>query len=197
MVGAGPEALAGTYTVRLTKNKEVITEPLVVRDDPKSATAPKEREAIFQARMEMFRMIEELAFRVDQLTDLQSQLRARAASADPALKASLLALASDLETQRARMVSTREANGAITGEERLREHLHQLYNFTGFQSGPPSPNQLARIAGLRQEATGIYQAVDQRVAASLPALNAALAQAHAQPLQTLTRAAWDQRTLQN
>ena len=197
MVGSGPEALAGTYTVRLTKNKDVITEPLVIRDDPQSATTPKEREAIFQARMEMFHMIEDLAFHVEQVTDLQAQLRTRAASADPALKASLTALATDLETQRGRMVSTREANGAITGEERLREHLHQLYNFTGFQSGPPSPNQLARIASLRQEATGIYQAVDHVVAQSLPALNAALAHAHGQPLQTLTRAAWDQRTLQN
>lgn len=197
MVGPGPEALAGTYTVRLTKNREVLTETLVIQDDPRSPYTRKDREAIFQARMDLFRQIEDLAFRVDQLMDLQTQLRDRASTADPALKASLLALSSDLEVQRARLVSTREAGGAITGEERLRENLAKLYNFTGMQSGPPSPNQLARIAALRQEAAGCYRELDARVARDLPALNGTLAQAKARPLQVLGREAWEQRTRQD
>jgi len=197
MAGPGPEALAGTYTVRLTRNKQVLTEPLVIQDDPSSPYSRKEREAIFKTRMDMFHMIEDLAFRVDQLVDLQSQLRDRASRSEAALGARLEALAKELETQRAKLVSTKEAGGAITGEERFRENLHKLYNFTGMQSGPPSPNQLARVAALRQEATDLYRGIDAQVARALPALNGTLTEAKAQPLQVLTREAWEQRTKQD
>jgi hypothetical protein len=196
-VGAGPEVLPGTYTVRLTKNKEVVTMPLVLEDDPASPWTRKDREARFRTGMTLFGMVEDLAFRAEQLLDLKKDLAARlGAATDARAKAALAAFAGKAEALRGDLVSTREAGGAITGEERLREKLAKLYNGVQFQPGPPSLGQLARIDALKGELAAAFAAVDKLGGADLTALNASLAAAGQAPVALLDRAAWDARTKQ-
>lgn len=194
-IGSGPEALEGTYTVRLTKNKEVLSAPLVVEADPQSPWTRKDREAKFGAGMAMFAMIEDLAFRAEQVLDLKAGLAARAGQAqESGLKARLQALATRTETARGILVSTKEAGGAITGEERLREKLAKLYNRVVFQPGPPSPEQLARAEVLKKELAAAFAEVDKLAGPDLAAVNAELGKAGLQPLALLDRAGWDART---
>jgi hypothetical protein len=196
-VGAGPEVLPGTYTVRLTKNKEVVTMPLVLEDDPASPWTRKDREARFRTGMTLFGMVEDLAFRAEQLLDLKKDLAARlGAATDARAKAALAAFAGKAEALRSDLVSTREAGGAITGEERLREKLAKVYNGVQFQPGPPSLGQLARIDALKGELAAAFAAVDKLGGADLTALNASLAAAGQAPVALVDRAAWDARTKQ-
>lgn len=194
-IGAGPEVLEGTFTVRLTKNKEVLTAPLLIEADPQSPWTRKDREAKFQAGMALFALVEDLAFRAQQALDLKAGLAARTAEAQEAgLKAKLLALAAKTETLRGTLVSTKEAGGAITGEERLREKLAKLYNRVAFQPGPPSPEQLARVEALRKELASAFADMDRLAGTELGGLNGDLAKAGLQPLALLDRNAWDART---
>src|SRR5207237_5567276 len=55
-----------------------------------------------------------------------------------------------LDAIRKKIVATKEG-GAITGEERLREHTDQLYGAIAAWDGPPSAYQLENIAALRSE----------------------------------------------
>jgi photosystem II stability/assembly factor-like uncharacterized protein len=193
-VGAGPEVLEGTYTVRLTKNKDVLTAPLALEADPQSPWTRKDREARFEAGMTLYRMVEDLAFRAQQVLDLKAALADRSAQAqDPALRSGLQDLAGRTEAMRGILVSTKEAGGAITGEERLREKLAKVYNRVVNQPGPPSPSQLERTKALQDELAAAYKDVDG-LGGALPALNQGLAKAGLAPLVLLDRAAWDART---
>jgi len=70
-------------------------------------------------------------------------------------------------------VATTEG-GAITGEERLREHTDQLYGAILAWEGKPGDYQLARIEALRKELDDVTKDFDNLLAKDLPALNDAL-----------------------
>jgi hypothetical protein len=70
-------------------------------------------------------------------------------------------------------VATTEG-GAITGEERLREHTDQLYGAILSYEGKPGDYQIARIEVLRRELGDVLKEFDGLLAKDLPALNETL-----------------------
>jgi hypothetical protein len=78
-----------------------------------------------------------------------------------------------LDKIRKEIVATTEG-GAITGEERLREHTDQLYGAVNSWEGPPSAYQLDNIAGLRSQLSDATTEFSQLTSKDLPALNAEL-----------------------
>lgn len=186
-----PEVLDGSYAVRLTKGREVLNTTVTLTADPSSPVTRADREAKWNASMDLFRLVEDLAFRAEQVLGLQAAARARLAQADPALQVKLQAFVAALEGERARLVSTKETGGALLQEERLREKLSGLYRGVLGQPGRPSPEQLGRLAALREEFASWTKALEAIAARELPALNAALGGA---PLALENREAWEQRT---
>src|SRR5437879_515337 len=101
---------------------------------------------------------------------------AKAASALPendALKKNINSFDDKVETVRKKIVATKEG-GAITGEERLREHTDQLYGALLSFEGKPGNYQIAYIAALRRELDDVTKDFDQLLAKDLPSLNASL-----------------------
>jgi hypothetical protein len=88
------------------------------------------------------------------------------------------------------LVATREGAG-ISGEEQLRERLGGIYGDVSGYDGPPTESQLGRLASLRselEEATATFTAyVDEH----LDPVNAALKKKDLDPLERLTREAWE------
>jgi hypothetical protein len=78
-------------------------------------------------------------------------------------------------------VATKEG-GAITGEERLREHTDQLYGAIMSYEGAPSAYQVERIGVLEAELAGIEKQFEALVATDLPAVNQALRDADQPPV---------------
>ena len=78
-----------------------------------------------------------------------------------------------LDKIRKEIVATKEG-GAITGEERLREHTDQLYGAITSWEGPPSAYQLDNIAGLRSQLSDATDEFSKLTSKELPALNAQL-----------------------
>jgi len=91
---------------------------------------------------------------------------------DP-LKKNIKAFDDKIENVRKKIVATKEG-GAITGEERLREHTDQLYGALLSFEGKPGDYQLAYIDALRHELQDVTKDFDQLLTKDLPSLNDSL-----------------------
>jgi hypothetical protein len=87
-----------------------------------------------------------------------------------------------VDTVRKRIVATTEG-GAITGEERLREHTDQLYGAILSYEGKPGGYQIAYIDSLKRELDDVTKEFDQLLAQDLPALNDSLKSKGQQPIE--------------
>ena len=63
----------------------------------------------------------------------------------------------------------------ITGEERLRENLADLYGNVTFYDGRPSKTEVARTTAIGRELQDVSRSFDAFVAKEIPGINAALA----------------------
>src|SRR5205085_9810864 len=78
-----------------------------------------------------------------------------------------------VDVVRKQIVATTEG-GAITGEERLREHTDQLYGAILSYEGKPTDYQVARIDSLRRELEDAAQDFEKLLTNELPKLNETL-----------------------
>ena len=90
-----------------------------------------------------------------------------------------------VDAVRKKIVATTEG-GAITGEERLREHTDQLYGAILSYEGKPGGYQIAYIDTLKRELADVTKEFDQLLAQDLPALNDSLKSKGQQPLSPPT-----------
>jgi hypothetical protein len=91
---------------------------------------------------------------------------------------------------RKKIVATKEG-GMITGEERLRENLTDLYGAVVFYDGRPSQMQLDRTAAIGHELADVVAAFDAWSAKDLASLNAELGTKKLQPIVLITRQDWE------
>jgi hypothetical protein len=75
-----------------------------------------------------------------------------------------------VDAVRKQIVATTEG-GAITGEERLREHTDQLYGAILSYEGKPGDYHLAYIEALKKELADAVKEFEQVLAKDLPAVN--------------------------
>lgn len=148
----GPRVLPGTYRVRLTKNGKVYETPLRVDLDPRASYTSDDRKAQFAAAMRVHALFERMSDLSERIVALREQAVAKAAALPQGerSKKRLLQLVARIEDVRRQIVATKEG-GAVTGEERLREHLDALYGAIVGWEGRPGSYQLQRIDVLERE----------------------------------------------
>src|SRR5262249_20211221 len=130
----GERFLPGTYTVRLTKAGQVSTEPLTLTLDRRATFAVADRQAQFAAAArtkglaEPTRgLFERMGGAVTLTNGGREQAAALGSGAAPAdVKAAAAQVSAKVDDLRKEIVATKEG-GAITGEERLREHVDEVY----------------------------------------------------------------------
>jgi photosystem II stability/assembly factor-like uncharacterized protein len=81
-------------------------------------------------------------------------------------------------------VAFKQAEGGISGEEKLREELGTLYGNVNGYEGRPTQSQLDRMAVLAAELEAAGRKLDARAARELAALNPLLRKAKLEPLAT-------------
>ena len=168
----GPRVPPGTYTVRMLKNGKTYDTTLVVGLDRRVKWTVADREAQYDAAMKVYTLFNDESMLFARIAGLREQVEAAEkgrAATDP-LHKKLSDFDGQLDALRKRIVATTEG-GAITGEERLREHTDQLYGAITAWDGPPSRYQLDNIDALRGELTDISGSFEQLTSAQLPALN--------------------------
>ena len=78
----------------------------------------------------------------------------------------------------------------ITGEERLRENLADLYGNVIFYDGRPSQTQVERTDVIARELADVVRDFDAWSAKELGGLNTALGTKQLEPIRVLTREQW-------
>jgi photosystem II stability/assembly factor-like uncharacterized protein len=184
----GPRVLPGSYTVRLTKGSEVLETKLEVAVDRRAPYGADERKEQFEAAMRVHALFGRMSVLVDRIEAVRGAALARAkgAAAGDALAAKAGSLAGRLEELRNKIVATKEG-GAITGEERLREHADILYGAIMSWEGRPARYQVERIDALGRELDDVTRDVDAVLAKDLAALNAELKARHLEPIAAAAR----------
>ena len=191
-ISMGPRVLEGTYKVRMTDGKDVQNGQLTIVPDPLSSTSPADRKAGFDLSMQLFGMVEDMAYTTDRLIALRDQANGTAVQ-DPGLKQRLGDFAKALEILRAKYVPTKEGGG-ITGEEKHREHLVQLYWTVAGFDGRPAPESYSRRDALKKDIGETDAEVAAFIGKSLASLNEALKSAGAKPIEDLSHPDWDRKT---
>jgi photosystem II stability/assembly factor-like uncharacterized protein len=179
----GPRLLPGLYTIRLTKAGKVSETKLAVGLDRRAKFSVADRKAQFDAAMKVRALFGDESALMDRLLGTRAELAKIAASlpeGDP-LKKSVTDFDTKIDNVRKKIVATTEG-GAITGEERLREHTDQLYGALLSYEGKPGSYHLAYIDALRRELQDITKEFEQLLATGLPGLNDTLRSKGQQPI---------------
>ncbi len=171
----GPRVLPGEYTVRMTKDGKVSETKLTVALDRRVKFPPAERKAQYDAAMRVHALFGAESALMDKILPLRAAV-AKAAKGLPegdALAKTLSDFDGKLDAVRKQIVATTEG-GAITGEERLREHTDQLYGAILSYEGKPADYQMAYIETLTKELGDVTKEFETLNTKDLPAVNEAL-----------------------
>jgi photosystem II stability/assembly factor-like uncharacterized protein len=183
----GPRVLPGTYTVRLTKGDEAFESKIDVGLDRRATFTISDRKVQFDAAMRAHALFGEMSSLSSRIDTMRSGVDARLKSLANAdgLAPKLLALNGKLDTAKRRIVATKEG-GAITGEERIREHLNEIYGTLLQWEGKPGRYQIERIDSLKRELDEVSTEVDGIVKNDVAAVDAEL---RAKKLETIPQTA--------
>lgn len=182
----GARVPPGRYTVRMTKNGQSYELPLMVSVDRRSRHSAADRQAQFKAAQQVAELFGDESDLFAKITDLRGNLakRVKANADDEALADRLRAYDGKLDAVRKQIVATKEG-GAITGEERLREHTDQLYGAILAWDGKPTATALAYVGTLRRELGDVEKQFAALTGSELDAVNDALKAKQQPPLEVL------------
>jgi photosystem II stability/assembly factor-like uncharacterized protein len=188
----GARVLPGTYTVKMSKDKDVFTTQLQVQSDPRAKHTLADRQAQFALAQKLSGMLGDMTFGVERINGVRQGLEDRIAKLPPgdSLAARLAAASVAVDALRKKIVATKEG-GMITGEERLRENLADLYGYVVFYEGRPSQAQVERTDAIGRELADVVSDFAAWTARELTGLNAALAAKHVDAIRLLTREEWE------
>jgi len=127
------------------------------------------------------------------ITDARDQAKDRAKKLDGAdsVAKDLEAFAGRLDTLHKTLVATKE--GAITGEEQLRERIVELYGWVTQYGGRPTQSLLDRIPVLEKEISDANAAFDTLIGKELAGLNAKLAGKKIDQIKVMTKGEYDKK----
>ncbi|HYS09925.1 MAG TPA: hypothetical protein VEP66_14350 [Myxococcales bacterium] len=186
----GPRVMPGTYTVRLLKAGKAVDSKIEIALDRRATYSLDDRRKNYEAQLNVVALFGDMSTLVDRIDAAQKGTAERTGKlpkGDP-LAARLSALRDKLEDVRRRIVTTKEG-GAITGEERIREHTDYLYGALLRWEGKPAEYQEARIGALRRELEDVQREFDQLAATEVKAVDAALQERSLPPIPTTVTAA--------
>lgn len=190
----GPRVLPGTYTVKMTKGDNVYNEQINIVLDPRVKFSMEDRKGQFDLVMKIYHTIEHMTYAVSAIEGVRDAANARTAKLaekDP-LRKQLQDLSSGCDELRSKIVATKEG-GMITGEERIRELLGQLYGAVNGYEGRPAEYQAAREESLAHELEDVIGDFQKLTQKEIPAVNAGLKKKKAEPITVLTEADWQKK----
>ena len=177
----GPRLPPGDYTVRITKGDQVYTDRITVVLDRRATFDLAGRQEEFVAAQRAGALFNRMSDLVDRINAVRQGAEARTAGASAALKPELEALEAKADGLRKEIVATKEG-GAITGEERLREHLDSLYGAINGYEGRPSAYQMTYLKVLEDQLADLDHRFGQLSAGDLAKANGDLVKAGQKPI---------------
>ena len=187
----GPRVLPGIYTVKLTKGNQTYTEQINVVGDPRATYTLGDRKTQFDLSMKIYNLLEHMTWGVDAIEGVRNAANARAtklSEKDP-LRKQLQNLADACDALRSKIVATKEG-GMITGEERIRELIGELYGNVTSYEGQPTDYQAARTDSLGHELQDVIDDFQRLTQKDLPGINNSLKKKKMETIVALSEADW-------
>ena len=168
----GPRFVPGRYTVRLTEGDATYETSLRVIGDPRTGHNESDRKTQFALAITLYDLMNQMATVVDQMNDVRGSLdqRGTGLAARDALRQALQRGSAQVDTMRKKIVATKEG-GMITGEERLRENLAELYGSVVGYEGRPSEMQVERTGSIGRAMGDVSKEFERWVQVELPKIN--------------------------
>jgi len=187
----GPRVPEGTYTIRLTKGKAVLEGDVTLVADPRNPHPREDRLLQQRTALHVYDLLEELTFLADSVTGLRDQAEDRAGGLSGRDRDRLEAFRRGLAELHDTLVVTSDA-GMLSGQEKLRERLGNLYGAVSGYDGRPTDSQLRLLERLEAELAD-RRGTFESLAADLDDLNRRLERRGLDPLTALTREEWEER----
>jgi photosystem II stability/assembly factor-like uncharacterized protein len=165
----------GEYTVRLTKTGKTYETKFTVGLDRRAKFSEADKKAQFDAAMKVRALFDDESALMDRILLLRREVAKSGegfTGNDPMVK-TVKDFDGKIEAVRKKIVATTEG-GAITGEERIREHTDQLYGALLSYEGKPGDYHLTYIDTLRRELDDVSKDFEQLLSKDLPAFNQSL-----------------------
>ncbi len=190
----GPRVAEGTYDIKLVKGKKTYEGEVTLVPDPRSPHSAEDRALAQRTGMALYHDLADLTYLVDAVTAVRDSARARASELGERnrLANDLNAWADELEAFRAGIVSTSEA-GWLSGDEKLREKLGDLYGAVTGYDGRPTDSQLSYKTELEGQLEAAQQKLHDLTGARLAELNRKLEGRKLEPITVPTREEWEKK----
>ncbi|MCU0353582.1 MAG: hypothetical protein MUD08_07585 [Cytophagales bacterium] len=173
---AQPRLPEGTYTVKLTKGKDVYETKLELVPDPNSIHTADDRRIANETTMKLYGMSEQLAYVVDQVDAMRNAAAERLAK-DPGLKKTVDPLLARLDKFKETLVVTKGDNYVGSAEPQLREKIANLYSEVAGYYGRPSNAQMENVKVLEDKLKEAQATLETLKGKNLTDLNTRLAKA--------------------
>src|SRR5215468_9252557 len=189
----GPHVPTGTYTVKMIKGNQTYTSKLELIPDPRSHYSQQDRDLQQQSVLTLYKELAHLTYVADAVVDARDQARRRLAQLPKDAQApELQRFADTMENLRSRLVAVKEG-GAITGEEKLRERLGDLYSSINEYDGRPTQSQLDSMQTLSAQLNQAEADFQKSISVELPVINPVLEQKKLDTIKPLTREDWEKK----
>ena len=165
----GPDYPPGEYLVKVIKNKDTIQGTVQMEYDDNPHHSVADRDLRHEKVMQAYNMLQDLAYLDLQMREIRDQSKTLAGNSKGSLHKKLLALSTHIESMRKQIVATKE--GRITGEERLRERIGNLYGGVISYLGRPTQTQINGLNELQKEMDGYINQVKEITGKEIPSLN--------------------------
>ena len=181
----GPRVLPVRYTVRLTDRGQVTETKLDVQLDRRAPFGVADRKAQLAAAIQVREVFDDMSKVAARINAARGAIQARLQGLPQgdALATRLQAVDAKLEDAKKKIVATKEG-GAITGEERIREHLDTLYGAFMSWEGKPARYQLERADALRRELADVSKDVEAIMTSQVKPLDGDLRGRKLDPIPT-------------
>lgn len=187
----GPLCEPGEYTVKMSRGNQVTEGKITLVKDPGYPHSEQDIALQRKTTNELYKMSEDLAFLNENVYQSMRLAKEKADSTkNSSLKKSLLSFSGKMESIRKELVATKGGQ-SITGEERLREKLSELYGGVMSYMGRPSDSQLDKVKNLKQEMEKQQTAADMIWNSELQKINGMLIKEGRQEIKLLTRDSFD------
>jgi photosystem II stability/assembly factor-like uncharacterized protein len=190
----GPLVEEGTYKFRIVKGSKTYEGSVTLVPDPRADYTAEDRQLQQRTALALYGMLERLTYVVEATTDLRDQARRAADSTRGGTARNLRRLADSLEAFRTSLVATSEA-GQLSGDEKLREHLGNLFGSVNGYAGKPTGSELERLDILRGQLDDAVARFGRMTGETrLAPLNRSLQSGGHAPLTVLSEDAWRSRS---
>jgi photosystem II stability/assembly factor-like uncharacterized protein len=183
----GPTYPPGKYTVKIIKSDQTYEGQISVAYDPTIPHSIADRDKRYEILMNAYNLLEDLAYIDKVVTEIRDQAKEKAGKANnKTLSKKLTGLSEKMETLHKELVAT-NVTSAITGEEKLREKIGDIYSAVNGYQGRPSQNQMDRLEILTKKVDEKKTSLDTILTMDIPNLNNQLAKENIEAFKMTTK----------